>query len=679
MFFEGRDELQAALHKRGRLQVSDEVEPASTSLLAAPVSYRPDIDGLRAVAVLSVVFFHAGLPLFSGGFVGVDVFFVISGYLITSIIRGQLVRGRFSIRDFYDRRIRRIFPALFTVVAASIIAGCWWMMPFDLQGFGANLAAMAGFASNFFFIKTGYFDGGADIMPLMHTWSLAVEEQFYIVFPLVFALLARRGAKSTRWGLSLLLAGSLAVNVYGALNGTKYAFYTPWHRAWELLAGSILALGWLPSIASRRLREALSLAGIAAIAIAVFSYDAETPFPGAAALLPVVGTVLLIHSGGGGPSWVAQGLSTRGAVFIGLLSYSLYLWHWPIFVFARYRLMRELSASEGLLFSGLALLLAYVSWRFVERPFRSAGQPRGRVFAFAFLSSIVTALLGAGLYFTRGAPGRFSGPVLGAAMAAFDENPDCDACHNHKPAQVDADDVCLIGSAAQPSFVLLGDSFADALVPGIAAAAHAAGRAGFVITKGGCAPLLQTGSAECQAFSAAALAFLTRHPGIDTVLMSARWSGFAEGSRFGENRAKVFLNDARTETPSVEDSRRVLVEGFERSLAAFAPRRVVVIGFSPEQTVRPPRAIALARRYGVPGVMGVERAVYDGRQQHAHAIIDPLARRPNVSVIDLGPALCDAERCPGERGGVVLYSDDNHLSRSGAIAINDTLARAFAD
>lgn len=645
---------------------------------AASVTYRPDIDGLRAIAVLSVVFFHAELPGFSGGFVGVDVFFVISGYLITSIIRGQLAQGGFRISDFYDRRIRRIFPALFTVVLACIIVACFWMMPFDLRGFGSNLAAMAGFASNFYFIKTGYFDGAADIMPLMHTWSLAVEEQFYIVFPLVFAFLARRGTKATQWGIVLLFALSLTVNVYGVYTSPKYAFYTPWHRAWELLAGSIVALGFLPMVESRLLREALSVAGVAAIAVAVLAYDGETPFPGVAALLPVVGTALLIQMGGGSPTLSARVLGMRAPVFIGLLSYSFYLWHWPIFVFARYRLMRDFSASEGLLLSALALLLAFVSWRFVERPFRhNLGLSRKRVFTLGLLCSVVTALIGGALHFTRGLPGRFPASIRDVAMAAFDENPDSDACHNHKAKQVDAGDVCVIGSQAEPSFVVLGDSFADALVPGIAVAARDAGRAGFVITKGGCAPLLETGGPDCQALGKATLSFLSRHPNIDTVVMSARWSGFAEGQRFGENRAKVALPDALTVTQSPEDSRRSMRQGFERTLAALAPRRIVIIGFSPEQQVRPPRVIALSRRYDVEGVMGVERALYDQRQRHAHAIIDPLAQRPNVSVIDLGLALCDEERCPGERDGVVLYSDDNHLSRSGALTIVETLARAF--
>lgn len=648
----------------------------------APVGYRPDIDGLRAVAVLAVVFYHGGLRVFAGGFVGVDVFFVISGFLITSIVWGQLQRGKFSIGGFYERRIRRIFPALFTTSAATLAAAWAWMMPFDLQAFGASLAVMAGFASNFYFCKTGYFDGGAHIEPLLHTWSLAVEEQFYIVFPLLLALLARRGARLTRWALVLLLVASLVVNLFGVRSSAAWAFYMPWQRAWELLVGSILALGVVPRITGRRAREALALVGALAIAIAVFGFDEHTRFPGEAALLPVIGAALLIHTGGSGKTVVAGLLGTRAPVFVGLVSYSLYLWHWPIFAFARYFLNRDLEAGEGLALCAVAFVAAVASWRLVEQPFRhpppqGPGRGRARLFVDALLCIALAVLLGGYLYIQRGVPERLPEPVRAAAMAAYDVNPDSDACHNRSPERVGRDEVCVLGGGSTPSFVLLGDSFSDALVPGIDAAARDAGRTGFVITKGGCPPLLEVGNPGCQAFNAAVLAFLGRHPDIDTVVMMARWSGFAEGSRFGEDRPRLVLTDALSVTPSPEENRRVLARGFERSLEALAPRRIVVIAYSPEQPVSPPRAIAMTRRFGGEGITGVDRATYDRRQAQVHALLDPLARRGDVSVIDLGPALCDAEGCPFERDGVLLYSDDNHVSRSGALAIKATLARAF--
>ena len=649
----------------------------------APVGYRPDIDGLRAVAVLAVVLYHADLDAFAGGFVGVDVFFVISGYLITSIVWGQLGRGTFSIGGFYERRIRRIFPALFAVVAATVAAAWYWMMPFDLQSFGVSLAVMAAFASNFHFGRTGYFDGGAHVKPLLHTWSLAVEEQFYIVFPIVLALLARR-VTTTRWVILLLALASFAVNVFGVRSSVQLAFYMPWQRAWELLVGSLLALGLVPRISGRRAREALAFVGVVAIAVAVFGFDENTPFPGETALLPVLGAALLIHTGGSGPTLVARALGKPAPVFIGLVSYSFYLWHWPIFALARYRLMRELSTVEGLTLAALAYIMAVVSWHFVERPFRhtpghSAGRGRVRLFVDAVLCIAVAVVIGVYLNVSRGVPERLPEPVRVAAMAAYDESPDSDACHNRSPERVDQDQVCVLGSGSRPSFVLLGDSFADALVPGIDAAARDAGRRGFVITKGGCPPLLEVGPPACQAFNLAALGFLGRHPEIDTVVLMARWSGFAEGSRFGEDRPKLPLTDALSVTPGPEENRRVLERGFERSLKALAPRRIVVIAFMPEQPVSPPRAVAMARQLGSGGdEIGVDRATYDQRQAHARALLDRLVQRGLVSVIDLGAALCAADRCPAERDGIVLYRDDNHISMTAAISIKETLGRAFS-
>jgi len=658
---------------------------------AGKLGYRPDIDGLRAVAVLAVVLYHAGLRGFSGGFVGVDVFFVISGFLITSIIQGQLDRGSFSIAGFYERRIRRIFPALFTVCAATTAAAWCWMMPFELQAFGASLAIMALFASNFYFVKTGYFDGGASAEPLLHTWSLAVEEQFYIVFPIVLMLLACFGPASSRGGAAprgralrrrvvlLLALASLVVNLVGVRGNASWAFYMPWQRAWELLAGSLLALGGVPRIAGQRARELLALLGAGLIAVAVFGFDDHTRFPGEAALLPVLGAALIIHTGGAAPTLVARLLGTRAPVFIGLISYSLYLWHWPIFAFARYRLLRELSAVEGLALSGLAVLVAALSWALVERPFRHAtGQGRARLFTDALLCCGLVAALGGHLYAHRGLPERLSGPVRAAAEAAFDVNPDSDACHNRSPEQLRGDQVCVLGGDARPSFVVLGDSFADALIPGIDAAARDAGRSGYVMTKGGCPPLFGVHHAACQAFNAAALAFIQRHEDIDTVVMMARWSGFAEGQRFGEARPEILITDAESTTASPEENRRVLARGAARSLAALAPRRVVLVAFMPEQPVSPPRALAVARERGLALAVGVDRATYDARQRQVRAWTDELARQGAVTVIDLGPALCDAAGCPGERDGVVLYSDDNHISRAGAIAIKSTLAGIFA-
>jgi len=335
------------------------------------LAYRRDIDGLRAIAVLAVVLFHFGVPGITGGFVGVDVFFVISGFLITSIIWRERQAGRFSFIDFWARRARRILPALFVMIAATLAVGWFLLAPKDYEELGRSAHYQVTFTSNLLFSRQhGYFDASSDIKPLLHTWSLAVEEQFYIFFPLLLALLSSR-LKHWRLALFAVLLVSFGMSVWAVQHEPQKAFFLLHLRAWELLAGAMLAVQpkreWR---ASPALAQGVSLASLALILIAVLGYDAKTPFPGATALLPVLGVVGLIWANGQQPTWVARLLGTRIMVGIGLISYSWYLWHWPVFVYANYAAVDGLSALElaGLML--LSLVLGYLSWRFVETPFR---------------------------------------------------------------------------------------------------------------------------------------------------------------------------------------------------------------------------------------------------------------------------------------------------------------------
>ena len=308
----------------------------SAGAVHRPGSYRPEIDGLRAMAVVPVVLYHAHVPGVSGGFVGVDVFFVISGFLITSQLAADVAAGRFSIVTFYERRVRRIFPALFVMLAVSAVMALWLLLPFELESFAASLRASALFVSNFYFMReTGYFVAAAITKPLLHTWSLAIEEQFYIFFPVYLYAMSRW---APRWLLPvttvvLVLSLGLCISMTHPQSDAAF-FYTP-ARVWELLTGSVLALaprrvlpGWLA--------QALGAAGLVLIAVAVFGFDARTPFPGSAAMLPAGGAALVILASGANPT-ASGGLLSLGPIrFVGLISYSLYLWHWPLLVFYRF-------------------------------------------------------------------------------------------------------------------------------------------------------------------------------------------------------------------------------------------------------------------------------------------------------------------------------------------------------
>ncbi len=336
------------------------------------MKYRSEIDGLRAVAVVPVILFHAGLDLFSGGFVGVDVFFVISGYLITTIIINELDRGNFSLGQFYERRVRRILPVLFLVMLVSIPIAWIVLLPQDMKDFGQSIVSVVVFSSNFlFWIESGYFETAAELKPLLHTWSLAVEEQFYIFFPLFLMAAWGKGRKWIIMVLAMVCLLSLGAAHWAAYNKPDAAFYLLPFRGWELLLGSFAALylqkRGLPD--NSALGNLTSLTGLLMVIASVFLYDNSTPFPSFYALLPTVGTVLLILFATRG-TIAHTCLSFKPVVAIGLISYSAYLWHQPLFAFARHQIYLSVSETTFLFLAFLCLPLSYLSWRYVEQPFR---------------------------------------------------------------------------------------------------------------------------------------------------------------------------------------------------------------------------------------------------------------------------------------------------------------------
>jgi len=388
------------------------------------MNYRKEIDGLRAVAVLPVILFHAGFGWFSGGFVGVDVFFVISGYLITSIILAEREAGSFSLIGFYERRARRILPALFVVMLACMPFAWLWMLSDQLRDFSQSLVAMSVFASNFLFsMESGYNDTAAELKPLLHTWSLAVEEQYYLLFPLFLMVFGKLEKRILFLILSLVLLFSLSVaqvggnfsfsaphldEVWDWWNIPSWGFFLIPTRMWELLIGSLISFFHFgnKSNASNGSQWA-SLVGLLLIICSVFLFDKQTPFPSVYTLMPTLGTAMIILFGT--PSTlVGRVLAHRGLVGIGLISYSAYLWHYPLFAFAR---IRSLNTPDTWVFAALAvaaIALAYPTWRYVERPFRDRTRiSRRTIVASAALLS--AAMIGAGLagHINKGFAGRF--------------------------------------------------------------------------------------------------------------------------------------------------------------------------------------------------------------------------------------------------------------------------------
>ncbi len=362
------------------------------------MDYRREIDGLRALAVLVVIFFHAGFETFSGGFVGVDIFFVISGYLITTIILAELEQGKFSIVNFYERRARRILPALFLVMLVCIPFAWCWLLPSDMKDFSESVLAVSVFASNILFWReSGYFDLAAELKPLLHTWSLAVEEQYYVLFPLFLMLFWKSGKRWILVTLGLVFCASLAVAQWAAYATPTPAFYLLPTRGWELLMGAFAAFYLLQSNRKnfgKGLRDLAGWLGVALILYAVFAYSNATPFPGFYALVPTLGTVLIILFATQQTS-VGRFVGNKAFVGMGLISYSAYLWHHPLFAFARYAGITgsDKEALFGLVAATIAL--AFLTWKFVECPFRNKTFVNKKsLFTFVFLGSFIFAAFG---------------------------------------------------------------------------------------------------------------------------------------------------------------------------------------------------------------------------------------------------------------------------------------------
>jgi peptidoglycan/LPS O-acetylase OafA/YrhL len=649
--------------------------------------YRADIDGLRAVAVVPVVLYHFGVRGFGGGFVGVDVFFVISGYLITGLIYAELGGGSFSILRFYERRIRRIFPALFAVIATAMAVGVAVLFPRDLMRFAESAAATTVFGSNFdFWQQAGYFDVGAELKPLLHSWSLAVEEQFYVVFPaLLYVIHSRR--RAILLGLVVALGvASFAAGLWAVGRAPTAAFYLAPFRTWELMLGAGLALGAFPAPKTRWLGEAVSLAGLGAIGWAVFSFTVATPFPGANALFPCAGAAALIYAGSGENTWARRLLASPPLVGIGLISYSLYLWHWPIHVFADYVAGGPVGATPTVLLIALSFVLGYLSWRYVERPFRGAAIPRATIFRLAGIAMGATLLLSGLLFVLQGLPQRFAPEIRRIFAEADDSEPRRHACFNRTAEDVAAGRICTIGDAhaLAPSFLLWGDSHADAILPAVEAAARRAGRKGLFVAHGRCPPILALSltdepTGRCAALNQAALDLLRRDR-IGEVILDARWPYYDQGTGFGPDASEArHLIDLDARGSHDADQHAGFARVLERTvrLLIAAHIKVVLVTTVPEPGFDVPQVLARDALHGLAADRRLTRAQYLARNGTVLRDFADLARRYGVTLVDPAAALCASGRCALAADGRPLYIDHHHLSVVGALTVSGLFDPVF--
>jgi peptidoglycan/LPS O-acetylase OafA/YrhL len=622
------------------------------------LKYRPDIDGLRAVAILSVLAFHLRPWRVPGGFVGVDVFFVISGYLISAIIFTEIAGGRFSVLGFYERRMRRIFPALFVMLILVTAVISFFLLPSELVDYSKSAIAAATSTSNFYFwLHSSYFDAPLS-KPLLHTWSLAVEEQFYILFP-IFLLIARRFfAQRLKHAVVILLFASLAASALTVYYNPTTAFYMPYTRAWELLLGTVVALGFFPRLRFAPARNAATLLGIAMIGYSAVRYGSQTPFPGLAALLPCMGSALIIGAGESGSTLVGKALSWRPIVFVGLISYSLYLWHWPVIILNDLGLSVNFSAFLPHRGGFLGLLqksnnameifawfvLATLSWRFVERPFRGRSRRIERRPLFALSAAVLAALLlsAGALIYGHGFPGRFPNRAVQVASflsrgdATLGQLGECVITADNRVNVFD-DSHCLRAAPHKETYFLLGDSHARALWDGLKSSLP-----GYhlpLAAAWGCSPSVHSdGDPLCrQMMDFVFRKYLVSHA-IQGLLVEARWN----------------TTDLR---------------GVDEIVAWAKSRGINTLVFGPvaEYDAPLPRLLAYSIAWNKPDLAQHHRLAYppvrDAQMRNL------AANRWHVSYVSLYQATCERGRCleyADEKDGIPLLNDGDHLSEDGS-------------
>jgi len=664
------------------------------------MKYRPEIDGLRALAVVPVILCHAGIEAFSGGFVGVDVFFVISGYLITLIIYGELQNEQFSIVQFYERRVRRILPALFFVTLVCIPFAWMWMMPDELKDFSKSVVKVNLFISNFYFWKeSNYFAPDAQLAPMLHTWSLAVEEQFYVLFPLILILLKKCTPKILLVFLSILVLVSLGLSEWGSTAFPVANYYLLPTRAWELGIGSIVAIsmnywqktdGWVAQFAS--------VLGLLLVLFAIFTFDDTTLFPGLWALSPVLGTALIIAYAKP-DTFVGGVLSWKPMVGIGLISYSAYLWHHPLFAFARIRFQGDVLTEIYLGLSITALGLAYLTWRFVERPFRNKLKfSRKQIFIGATVVSISFIVAGKVGRLQEGIPDRLPLEVRDMVAWAHDKNPRRDECHAKKGRFIEPEKSCVYGGVVSPKFAVLGDSHAMGLAYQLSLKLIQQGRGLRELSYSACAPVVgyrRTDKVdECPKYNQHVQQFLFSHKEIETVILFARWPLYLEGKRFDNQQGGVEFGKSIYAIPVEEDldfiksPERISTIGrlYRATVQNYLEhgKHVVLVYPVPEVGWHVPYYLAKEILFDTERLelLSTSFEVFKQRTKNANEQLDKISDHPNLARVKVEEIFCNTfmvDRCVAQMDRKPLYIDTNHLNSIGTSMLSTKVMKTLQE
>ncbi|MER9880658.1 acyltransferase family protein [Mesorhizobium sp. M0118] len=634
------------------------------------IGYRADVDGLRAIAVVSVIAFHLSRSWLPGGYLGVDIFFVLSGYLITLILWREALKGQFSIVRFYERRIRRIMPALLLLLLVVTLAAIILLLPADLIGYAKSMLASISFVANIYFLlDTDYFARVAEAKPLLHVWSLGVEEQFYIIFPLLIAAFARFWPRAALPAIALLTLGSFASNCLALkIGGASPAFFLLPTRAWELGAGALVAL-LPPSRAPYGIIAGIvgSVGALAVVAGIVSSVEVLHSIP--VALPVVIGTTLVLAAGQSKQSPVSQVLAARPLVFVGLISYSLYLWHWPVIVFSQYYLIRDLNPGEMIIAVLAMTICAIMSWRYVERPFRSRIISARTVFLSAAAGAAALALVALVLIWSNGLPARMSGEAA-AFNAAVGTN--YQRCPVANYVTIGTSRACVLNlptrNPSDANIVLLGNSHAQMYAPLWESIFAAKGLNGLMVTRNGCLPTVAANiSRQCLDTANDNLRELDRLSNVQTVIVGLPW-GYGESALIDVSGETMDNRDDRALVLALDD----LIGHLQKS-----GKKVILIGPIAYPGWDLPSEMSRSLAFGRPLEKPTNMPTEEFQRQYGPAI-EHFEARPDIFFTRPDKVLCDASRCNYILDGRSMFADVSHISQAELFRFRSIFTEALA-
>lgn len=648
--------------------------------------YRPDIDGLRAIAVLAVVGFHYFPQLFPSGFVGVDIFFVISGYLITSILLREIEQQQFSVAAFYHRRINRIFPALTLVITSCLVLGYWLLNAIEYKQLALHSWFSTFFGVNFTLAKeSGYFDITSDLKPFLHLWSIAIEEQFYVVWPLLLTLIAR---KATAF---ITVSTLLAVTSIGLMLSVGAAFvekgyFLPQFRVWALILGSILAYTQHSALSTQRYhvlknttgaQHGISVVGIFLLAISIWWRASNDSLPGLLNIVAVIGSVMVIAAGQQG-LFNQQILSHRLAVWLGLISYPLYLWHWPVLSLLKITEYGNPSQFKIILACLVSFILATATYYWIETPIRKSHHPRKVLYlCLAMVAIFIVSLI---IYQKNGLPKRYVKNSLSLIQTKKDQKVD-KACKALLFKEIGNVDYCRLNDiGSKETIALYGDSHAYALFPGISKQLEKHGFNTIMVSWGGC-PLLPNvvfgidpkHHAECLAHTQKAFSWVAENTSIKKVIIATRGTIYITGSGYGiaESRMRK-LNIQPVNSHNNAQPQQLFKDSYQQLIDALnqAGKQVTIVSENPELGIDASYCIPRPLSMREPVNCSLPLSLVLERQEAYRKAISQLK---GATVIDSLNYLCPDDTCKVFHNGVLLYSDDDHLSVYGSLYLAERI------